>query len=277
MYLRLNKADWSNYAEVGDYSYDANRTVISRWDHITLYRNGNLMWGVEPLNSQPGATPTQVANTMTATNTNIPATEMKTATPIPATATKTNTPAPIAATATRTSTSIPATATKTATLVPATSTAGSSNTVKIQYQAGAIGGTSQTISPKLILFNTGNASISLNEIKIRYWFTEDGTQPQSYWCDYAAVGCENISAQFVPMQTAKPGADYYLELSFTSGAGSLAPGANTGQIQSRFSKNDWSYYTQTGDYSFDSSKTQFADWNHVTVYRNGTLVWGSEP
>jgi hypothetical protein len=66
-------------------------------------------------------------------------------------------------------------------------------------------------------------------------------------------------------------------MSFSAGAGSLASGANSGQIQSRFSKNDWSFYLQTGDYSFDSSKTQFADWNHITVYRNGTLIWGIEP
>ena len=42
-------------------------------------------------------------------------------------------------------------------------------------------------------------------------------------------------------------------------------------------KNDWSYYTQSGDYSFDAAKTQFTDWSHVTVYRNGLLVWGIEP
>ena len=32
-----------------------------------------------------------------------------------------------------------------------------------------------------------------------------------------------------------------------------------------------------GDYSYDAAKTVFADWTHVTLYRNGTLVWGTEP
>jgi endoglucanase len=36
-------------------------------------------------------------------------------------------------------------------------------------------------------------------------------------------------------------------------------------------------FTQTNDYSFGAGATQYADWNDVTVYRNGTLVWGVEP
>ena len=82
---------------------------------------------------------------------------------------------------------------------------------------------------------------------------------------------------FVTVSPARTGADTYLLVGFSSGAGSLAAGASTGEIQARFNKNDFSNYTETGDYSCDPTKTTYTDWNKVTLYQNGTLVWGTEP
>ena len=78
------------------------------------------------------------------------------------------------------------------------------------------------------------------------------------------------------MESVKAEADYYLEIGFTSGAGSLAAGQSI-EVQVRFSKTDWTNYTQTGDYSFSSSNSSYVDWNQMTGYIGGSLVWGVEP
>jgi hypothetical protein len=125
--------------------------------------------------------------------------------------------------------------------------------------------------------NTGTQPIDLSTVKIRYYFTKDGTEDLTFWCDYAVVGTANVQGKFVTVNPAKGTADTYLEISFSSGAGSLAAGAETGVIQGRFSKNNWSNFDQSNDYSYDGSKTAFAAWNKVTAYQGSTQVWGLEP
>jgi cellulose 1,4-beta-cellobiosidase len=116
-------------------------------------------------------------------------------------------------------------------------------------------------------------------LKIRYWYTREGAANQVFWCDYAGItgSCSNVTGAFVQVNPARTGANFYLEVGFTAAAGAVTAGGQTGEIQARFNKSDWSAYTETGDYSFDPTKTSFADWTRVTLYRNGVLVWGTEP
>ncbi len=176
------------------------------------------------------------------------------------TAIPTNTPVPPTNTPTRTNTPIPV-------------------TLKLQYKAGNPVLSTQQLGPYFNIVNTGSSTVLLNELTIRYYFTRDSASSvgMAFYCDYSPVGCANITGTFVPLSSSTATADVYVEVSFTSAAGSLAPGAQTGDIQLRINKTDWSLFDQSNDYSFDATKTAFADWTRATLYRNGVLIWGIGP
>ena len=151
------------------------------------------------------------------------------------------------------------------------------SSLKMQYREGNRQPGDNQLGPHYNLVNTGTTTVQLTEVKVRYWFTVDGDRPLNFWCDYTPRGCGNLSTQFVTVSPARVGADRYLEIGFTAGMGTLTAGQSTGEIQTRVSKADWTNFTETNDHSYDQTKTSFADWDRITVYANGTLVWGVEP
>jgi hypothetical protein len=148
--------------------------------------------------------------------------------------------------------------------------------IELEYMTPTTSVMTQDIRPHYEMNNHGPSPQSLAELTVRYYFTADGSQQQAYACDYAQIGCGLIQGSFVAIVPAKTNADHYMELSFTGGT--IPAGGGTGEIQVRFHDSNYQgMFTQTNDYSFDAAATQYADWNNVTVYRNGTLVWGVEP
>jgi len=138
----------------------------------------------------------------------------------------------------------------------------------VQYIAADTNANDNQIKPHLNIKNNGTSGVNLSTLKLRYYFSKDGSASVDSWIDWAQIGGENIQRTVT---------DSYVELSFTSGAGSIAAGGQTGDIQLRMAKSDWTNFNESNDYSFDPTKTAYADWNHVTLYQNGTLVWGIEP
>ena len=271
--LHLN--DWSSsYSGVNDWWHTTGTlpAAYTDWSTIPTYVNSSLVWG-----STPGDTPVPTA-TLTRTNTPVSATNTSTRTNTPSvatnTATRTNTPVGASNTPTRTNTPMTATLTPTRTNTPS-----GPATLRVQYRAADTNAGDNQIKPHFNIVNTGSSSVPLSELKIRYWYTREGTVGQNFWCDFSAItgNCGNITGTFVPVSPLRTGADFYLEVGFNAAAGSIPAAGQSGEIQARFAKTDWSNYNETGDYSFDPTKTSFTDWDHVTLYRNGNLVWGIEP
>jgi Cellulose binding domain len=129
------------------------------------------------------------------------------------------------------------------------------------------------------ILNTGTASVPLSSLTMRYWFTnETPSDPLVFACDYAQVNCSNITAKFVTLPSPVTKANMYLEIGFTAAAGSLAPGQSTGEIQTRVHHVNWSNFITTDTYSFISDPSfVYKDTQTVTLYENGSLIWGTEP
>ncbi|MCG7378578.1 beta-mannosidase [Paenibacillus sp. ACRSA] len=161
-------------------------------------------------------------------------------------------------------------------VVDSTVTVPPTGDLTIQAFNGNTSSSTNGISPKFKLINSGNSAIQLSDVKLRYYYTIDGEEAQTFWSDWASVGSANVTSKFVQLATPVAGADHYLEVGFTSAAGTLNAGQSA-EIQARFSKNNWSNYNQSNDYSFKASGTQLANHEQVTGYVGDELVWGIEP
>ena len=137
--------------------------------------------------------------------------------------------------------------------------------------------TNNTIRPYLKLYNEGTTSVPYSEITIRYWLTAENFAPVTnlsvYW---AALGTNKVKMNYVPLETPRQGAFGYVEYSFDSSAGTLAATSNSGEIQTGVGKQNWTNFNESDDHSFVANAT-YTKTDRITVYRNNTLIWGTEP
>jgi hypothetical protein len=150
-----------------------------------------------------------------------------------------------------------------------------SASVKVSYKCGIEDETKNTLRNTINIKNTGTSPVSLSDIKVRYWFTNDGSEQDTFACEYAVCGTSNVIGKVVKIDNPVDNADSYCEITFSNEAGKLAPGGSTGDIPFRIeSKSD---YDKTNDYSYDSKMSSLGDNDKITAYVNGTLKYGVEP
>ncbi|SEL93161.1 cellulose binding domain-containing protein [Streptacidiphilus jiangxiensis] len=147
----------------------------------------------------------------------------------------------------------------------------------VDYKTTTTSASAGEIDPWMEVVNTGTGPVALSTVTLRYYFTADTTGPYTFQCAWAVPGCANLTGTVVAMATPTATADHYLQISFTSGAGTLQPGASTGDLQLRLYRADWQNVNQANDYSFNLNDTAYTPWNQVTAYVGGSLVWGVEP
>jgi endoglucanase len=148
--------------------------------------------------------------------------------------------------------------------------------MKVLYRSTGVDPQTSNIGLALQVENDGGEPIDLSHLELRYWYTAGDLRgtTQLAQVDWAAIGQGHVRAEFV--QTGQGGQDHYLRVTFDQNAGPVPAYGSTGDIILRFHKSDWSTYDQTNDYSF-GAETVARAWDRVTLYRDGKLVWGSEP
>jgi cellulose 1,4-beta-cellobiosidase len=147
--------------------------------------------------------------------------------------------------------------------------------LKVTYKNNDASATDNAIRPGLRIANTGSASVDLTKVTARYYFTRDGgSSTVNAFCDHAGVGCSSLTLRVVPLSTPVAGADAYLEVGFKSGT--LAAGKDTGDLQLRLAKSDWSPFDETDDHS-RTTTASYADAPRIPAYLNGALAWGAPP
>ena len=150
-------------------------------------------------------------------------------------------------------------------------------------------GTPQSIGLYLDVENTSSAAIPLSQITFRYYFqVAETTDPPHLDIDYSTtVPSGDITAKFAAISPAVTGANEYMEVGFTTTAGSLQAQSDTGQIQLRVHATNYANpfdSMQTTDYSFQTCAAgrtantgAFAQQTTITAYVNGVLASGTEP
>ncbi|MBN2442480.1 MAG: cellulase family glycosylhydrolase, partial [Spirochaetales bacterium] len=146
---------------------------------------------------------------------------------------------------------------------------------RVEYKVPDLNADTNTIMANFRIINNSGTGVPWSELSLRYWYTREGSSDESFSCWYAEIGLEKVVGFFGDVVGTE--ADRYLEIGFIDGTGTMQSGATSGEIQCGWHKSDWSVYDETDDYSYDETKQSYASWDHITLYLNGTLVWGIEP
>ena len=147
--------------------------------------------------------------------------------------------------------------------------------IKIQMENKTITATTNKITPRFKIVNTGTVPVNLEKVKVRYFYTLDSEAKQQFECSGGSIPSSAVTGSIVEMKAITPQADFCLEIGFNNNAGSLEP-KQEAEVHAVIASQGPAY-RQDNDFSFNSKLDSLADWEAVSGYIDDKLCWGSEP
>ncbi|WP_258054529.1 cellulose binding domain-containing protein [Streptomyces sp. Ru71] len=146
----------------------------------------------------------------------------------------------------------------------------------VRYRTG-VPASSGVAQPWLEVINSSAQPVNLGDVTLRYWYSADDGAPYAANCVQTSLGCSRITLTTAAAGAPAAQADHYLQVGFTSDAGTLAPGASTAAIGLQLYRTDGKKADQSDDRSFQAGVTHYETSERVSAYLRGTRVWGEEP
>ncbi len=144
-------------------------------------------------------------------------------------------------------------------------------TVANQSQSGS----GSSLSFFVTIQNNGSEAVSLEDLKVEYYFTADGSSKLNFWCDYAALTgssqttmTDKVNGTFSAVSSSGNHADTVLSMVCNS-KDAIRPGDSI-VMQVRIAKDDWSNFDFGNDYSATGVQ-------NLAMYCEGNLLIGSTP
>jgi Cellulose binding domain len=145
----------------------------------------------------------------------------------------------------------------------------------VRYRTGGPAGAT-VAKPWLEVINTSDQPVALSDVTLRYYFSADGGTYAAN-CVQTSLHCASVTETITPVPQPLPTASHYLQVGFTTAAGTLAPGTSTEAIGLQLYRLDHQALNQANDLSFDETVTHYAPSSHITAYLRGVLAWGQAP
>lgn len=140
------------------------------------------------------------------------------------------------------------------------------------------------LSPRFRIYNTGTEAIKLSDINIGYFYTTDGPEEQIFEADWAGIGSKfqtsisrgDITCEFTQVGDDNLSTNCAASIGFTRSDIKLQQGDYI-ELHVRIHRAAWTNYVQSNDYSLNTESTTFEEWNKIAVFVGGKWAFGSLP